>query len=131
MTTKLRITYATAFVALLLTEICIALFVHDAFIRPYIGDVLVTILICCLYRTVFPQGTKALPVYVLIFATLVEIAQYVDIVKLLGLESNRFISTIVGTTFSYMDLLCYAVGCLIFWATESFLKHRLHDVLSQ
>ena len=34
-----RIGYAIATVILLLIEVLIALYVHDAFVRPYIGDV--------------------------------------------------------------------------------------------
>lgn len=122
---KQRITYATVFGVLLLTEVLIALFVHDRFVRPYIGDVLVTILICCFCRTAIPKGVPALPVYVFVFAALVEIAQYFNIVKLLGLENNAFLSTIIGTTFSFHDLLCYAVGCVLFWAAEKAVLYYL------
>ena len=115
---QLRITYGIAAAFLLLTEIWIALFVHDRLIRPYVGDALVTILICCLCRTVIPNRISALPIYVFLFATFVEIAQYFNVVKLLGLQNNAFISTIVGTTFSFVDLICYGVGCLIFLAIE-------------
>ena len=118
MSKKLRFIYAAAFLVLLFTEIVIALFVHDDFIRPYIGDVLVTILICCLCRTVVPKGVPVLPIYVFVFAALVEVMQYFQFVKLLGLEDNTFISTIVGTTFSTADLICYGIGCFVFWITE-------------
>lgn len=116
---KARITYAIIFVLLFLTEVLIALYVHDDFIRPYIGDVLVTILICCLCRTVIPKGVPALPIYVFIFATLVEATQYIELVKLLGLENNVLLSTIMGTSFSHIDLVCYGIGCLGFWAIET------------
>ncbi len=115
---KLRLTYAVAFCILLFIEILIGLFVHDHFIRPYVGDVLVTILICCLCRTVTPKGMAALPIYVFVFAALVEVAQYFDIVKLLRLENSTFISAVVGTTFSAMDIICYGVGCIAFWVAE-------------
>ena len=87
---KGRITYAILFVALLFIEICIALFVHDRFVRPYIGDALVTVLLCCLWRVAVPKSVPALPVYVFIFAALVELAQYVDVVALLGWEIMPF-----------------------------------------
>jgi hypothetical protein len=116
---KARAIYAAMFCILFLIEVCIALFVHDDFLRPYVGDALVTILLCCLCRTVIPKGLPALPVYVFVFAALVEAAQYVDVVKLLGLEGNAVISTIVGRTFSWADLICYAVGCLVFWLVEA------------
>ena len=43
---KKRLPYLLAFILLLLLEIIIAVFVHDRFIRPYVGDVLVTVLLC-------------------------------------------------------------------------------------
>ena len=118
---KSRATYAVAFGVLLFIEIIIALLVHDAFVRPYIGDVLVTVLLCCLCRIIIPKGVSALPIYVFVFAALVELAQYVNVVKLLGLENNAFFSTIIGTTFSFVDILCYAAGCLAFWVAEKWL----------
>ena len=66
---KLRLTYAAIFCSLLFTEIYIGLFVHDSFIRPYIGDVLVTVLVCSFFRVFIPKGVTALPVYVLLFAS--------------------------------------------------------------
>lgn len=120
---KTRIIYAAIFGILLLAEIVIALFVHDRFIRPYIGDVLVTILLCCLCRVVIPKGVRLLPVYVFLFAVAVEIAQYFDFVKLLGLENSVFLSTIIGRSFSVWDIVCYAAGCLVFFGVEWAVGH--------
>ena len=115
--------YLAAFCVLLFVEICIALFVHDRFVRPYIGDVLVTVLLCCLCRVAVPGGVPALPAYVFGFAALVEVAQYFDVVSLLGLENNAVISTLVGRTFSWADLICYASGCFVFWLAEKAVKN--------
>ena len=122
---KPRLIYGILFCILLVVEIYIGLFVHDNYIRPYIGDVLVTILICCLCRIVILNSVTALPIYVFVFAALVEVAQYYDIVKLLRLENNVFISTIVGTTFSAVDLLCYGAGCGAFWVAEKAIHCAL------
>jgi hypothetical protein len=119
---KRRLTYAALFALLLFAEILIGVYVHDNFVRPYIGDVLVTILICCLLRIFIPKGIPPLPIYVFIFATLVEVAQYFEIVKILGVENNAFLCTIIGTSFSFIDILCYGVGCLMFWAAERVVK---------
>ena len=97
---------------MLVTEIVIALFVNDAFIRPYVGDMLVTLLLCCLCRVIVPDKIQLLPLYVFIFAACVEIGQYFDLVALLGLADNKVISIALGRTFSWMDLVCYAVGCV-------------------
>ena len=123
MSKKSRLAYIAVFCLLLVAEIFIALFVRDTFVRPYIGDVLVTVLLCCLCRAVVPTGIAALPVYIFILATLVEAAQYFEIVRLLGLENNTIVSTIIGTTFSAIDLICYGIGCLAFWLIERLVKN--------
>jgi len=125
MRTKLRIIYCGLFCVVLFVEVCIALFAHDAFIRPYLGDVLVSVLICCLGRTLFPQGVQALPMYVFLFSAAVELGQYFDIVAHLGLADNRFFSVLLGRTFSVADLFCYAAGCLGFFLLDTFVKRRL------
>ena len=106
------------FLGLLLVEICIGLFVHDDFIRPYVGDVLVTVLLCCLCRVVIPKGMPLLPVYVFLFAVFVELTQYFDLVGLLGWEDNTLMATIMGRSFSLWDIVCYGAGCLAFWLGE-------------
>lgn len=106
-----RILYLLIFFGLLGTEVVIALFVNDSFVRPYVGDMLVTLLLCCLCRLIIPDKVRLLPVYVFVFASCVEIGQYFDLVALLGLADNRIISIALGRTFSWMDLICYAIGC--------------------
>ena len=115
---KQRIVYAAIFALLLLVEIGIALFVHDRFIRPYFGDVLVTVLLCCLCRVVIPKGMPLLPVYVFLFTVFVELTQYFDLVGLLGWEDNTLMATIMGRSFSLWDIVCYGAGCLAFWLGE-------------
>ena len=115
---KKRFGYAIAFLVLLITEILIALFVRDDFIRPYGGDILVTVLICAAVRIVFPTGVRLLPLWVFLFAAGVEIGQYFDFVTLLGLGNIAFFRILLGSTFSVADLICYAAGCLLFWIGE-------------
>ena len=119
---KQRITYALMFVTILLIEVLIALFVRDKFVRPYVGDVLVAVLICCLCRVCIPNKVTALPIYVFLFATAIEVTQYFDMVKLLELENNKLVSTLLGRTFSVADILCYAVGCLGFYFVEKAVR---------
>lgn len=107
-----RILYLLIFCGLLAVEVGIALLINDSFVRPYVGDMLVTLLLCCLCRVIVPCKVRLLPLYVFIFAACVEIGQYYDLVALLGLNDNRIISIALGRTFSWMDLVCYAVGCL-------------------
>ena len=120
---KKRMVYLAAFLILLAVEICIGLFVHDAFIRPYVGDVLVTVLLCVLVRTLWPEGMKLLPVWVFLVAAAVEFAQLLGLAKLLGLE-DTVVGVIMGATFDWKDILCYGIGCGIFGAVECLLDRK-------
>lgn len=125
---KPRVLYGLIFFGLLITEVLIALYVHDDFIRPYFGDVLVTILLCSFCRIFIPHKVRTLPVYVFLFATAVEVSQYFDLVKLLGFENNRFLSVLMGRTFGFLDIVCYGAGCLIFFALDVVVqKHSRHS----
>ena len=125
---RTRIIYAAIFLAVLLAEVLIALFVRDDFIRPYGGDILVTVLICCFARIFFPTGARLLPLWVFLFAAAVEVGQYFDFVALLGLERSGVLGIMLGSTFSFADILCYAAGCAVFFVSEKLLcKHTLHS----
>ena len=119
---RLRLGYAAAFAAVLVIEVLIALFVRDDFIRPYGGDILVTVLICCFGRIFFPTGAKLLPLWVFLFAAAVEIGQYFQLVEILGLEQSKFFRMVLGTTFSPADLICYAAGCALFFGIEHIVR---------
>ena len=107
--------YAALSLCLLAVEICIALFVHDSFIRPYVGDILVTVLLCCLCRAIFPRFAPAVPVF--LFAAAVEGLQWLDLAEMLGLQGTA-LGIILGSTFDWKDLLCYGLGCLLFAGGE-------------
>lgn len=119
---RLRMGYGLAALLLLVIEVLIALFVRNRFIRPYGGDILVTLLICCVIRVILPRGYR-LPVGggVLLFAILVEIGQYFGLVYLLGLGHIKFFRILIGTGFSWWDMLCYAAGCAVFVAADALL----------
>ncbi len=95
--------YIILTVVLLAVEVLIALFVHDRFIRPYVGDMLVVVVIYTFVRIWIPDSVRLLPLYVFLFAVGVEILQYFNIVELLGVQDNAFLRTIIGTSF---DIKC-------------------------
>ena len=122
-----RLKYAAAFAVLFIIEILIAVFVHDAFVRPYIGDVLVVMLVCAFLRILFPEKPVALPVYATLFAVLIEAMQYFDFVKMLGFENNPIISTALGRTFDIKDIICYIIGGAIFFAAENLVRRKTDE----
>ena len=121
---KSRMKYLIAFAIVLLIEIVIALFVNDSFVRPYIGDVLVIVLMYFGVRIFIPQKCKWLPGFLFVFAAGIEILQYLSIVEWLGLSQSRLARVIIGTTFDYKDILCYGVGSGILQIWELWFKGR-------
>lgn len=121
---KINPKYIAAFFCLLLIETAIALYVHDAIIRPYVGDILVVILMYTFIRGIIPRRIKLLPAYLFVFAVVVELAQYFEIVRILNMQNNRVISTIMGSSFDIKDILCYLIGTLILIFWEKIEKGR-------
>lgn len=119
---KMRIKYLMGFLALLITEALIALYIHDDFIRPYIGDVLVVIVLYCFVRIFIPNSVKMMSLYIFIFAVSVEILQYFSLVEVLGLENNKFLKILIGSVFDIKDIICYGVGCVVITASASICK---------
>lgn len=119
-----RLFYAIVFFILLFIEVLIALFVHDRFVRPYVGDIIVVVVVYCFVRIVIPEHFRLMPLWVFLFAVCVEMLQYFRIVEVLGVENNAFLRTLIGTSFAWEDILCYAVGCVVPAAWEWYLYKR-------
>jgi hypothetical protein len=105
--------YAVLSVGLFAVEIFIALFIHDRLVRPFVGDMLVVILIFTLCRTVIDTGYFRLALCVLIFSFAVEIGQYFNLISILGLRHSALARVLVGMTFDVHDLLAYSSGALL------------------
>ena len=114
--------YFAATLLLLLVEVCIALFIKDRFIRPYVGDYLVVILMYCFIKTFFNASPVLVGSGVLLFAIAVEIGQYFDLVELLHLSHSELARTIVGTGFDWGDLLAYLLGILTVMIFEKTIQ---------
>jgi hypothetical protein len=97
-------------VLLFITEILIALFVKDDFIRPHFGDFLVVILIYCSLKAFINIFYRKLAIAVLLFSYLIEILQYFKIVEKIGLGHSGLARVVIGTSFSWVDLLAYTLG---------------------
>lgn len=117
-----RIFYLILFLTLIAVETVIAIFIHDAFIRPYLGDILVVAVIYCFVRIFVPKGIKLLPLYIFLFAACVEITQLFHLAELLHIK-NRALRIIIGSTFDLSDIICYAVGCALLFLWEYAIKH--------
>ena len=124
-----RSCWVMAFVIIFLIEAAIAVWVRDRFVRPYIGDVLVTALVYSFVRMFVPGGIRRLPLYVFLFAACVEMLQYFRLVELLGLSGCRIAGIVLGSVFDWKDIACYGVGCLLLqWMERRIFVHNLKNM---
>jgi len=120
--------YFSLALLLLITEIIIGAWVHDSFIRPFGGDFLVVILIYCMVKGFIDTPVSPTILGVLLLAYLVEISQYFHLVNLLGLERSTTARIIMGTSFSWTDMLMYTLGMLLVLIIELW-RIRKYEIL--
>ena len=101
--------YFLATIFLFIVEVLIALFVRDKFVRPYFGDFIVVILIYCFIMSFLRITVIRSAFAVLLFAYFIEVLQYFRLIKWLGLENSRAANIILGSSFSWVDMLVYTV----------------------
>lgn len=116
--------YLAAFSILLLIEVLIAVFVRDRFVRPYLGDALVIPVLYCLIRAFWSRPPRLLPLWVFLFAALVELGQLFGLVERLHLERSAILRIALGSTFDPADILCYAAGALLLFAWQAIERRR-------
>lgn len=102
--------YFTFALLLLLIEVCIGKYAHDNIIRPYGGDFLVVILIYCGVKSFWDAPLLKAATLVLLFAYSVEVSQYFHLAALLHLQHSATALLVLGSAFSWIDMLCYTLG---------------------
>ncbi|WP_314070933.1 DUF2809 domain-containing protein [Campylobacter showae] len=116
---RTRLAFLTAATLILAAEIYIAICAKGGFVRHYLGDVLAVILLYALTRAIFSAPPLNLSLKIFAFAAALELAQYFGAVQILGIE-NKILKVMIGGTFDFADLLCYAAGCVLAGVYEKF-----------
>jgi len=117
-----RLIFGIISLLLLGIEVLIGLYAHG-WVRSYLGDVLVVILIYTVIRTIAPYKIRRwyiLPAAILVFSFIVEFLQLWGFCDRLGI-TNQFLRIIIGTGFSWIDILCYCVGIIPCFIAEFLL----------
>ncbi|MES2288012.1 MAG: DUF2809 domain-containing protein [Bacteroidota bacterium] len=117
-------TYFAIAILIFFIEVVIALFVNDNFVRPYLGDVLVVILIYCFIKSFLKLSVLSAVILVLAFSFAIEFLQYLNIVERIHLEKSRIARTVIGTSFSFIDLLMYIVGATVVIIIEKYWQKK-------
>lgn len=120
-------------IVLFVIEILIAVYVRDNFVRPYVGDYLVVMLVYCAVRTFIIAPVIKIAIGVLLFSYLIEVLQYFRLVARLGLEDNVVAKTVIGYGFEWKDILAYTLGIITVLVLERKTlthggKHKVDNV---
>lgn len=111
--------YFICTILLLVTEILIAIYTTN-WIRAYFGDFLVVILLHCFVLSFINMNKKYVFTAVLLFSYLVETLQYYKFVEIIGLQNSPIANTLIGNSFSWIDMLMYTLGVLFVAMIEQF-----------
>lgn len=113
------------FVLLFLTEVIIAMYVHDAIIRPFFGDFLAVIALYYLLKSLLKFSNLTLVLSSLLFAYFLEILQFFDFLNYSGLKQYKIIAIVLGTSFAWGDIVSYTLGALFVMLSEKQLKNQV------
>jgi hypothetical protein len=127
MKVQFSLKYFLLTIAIFLVEVLIATQLKDIFfVRAYLGDVIVVMLIYTLIKSFFKiDNHEKLILGILIFSFLVEFAQYFNIAEKLGFQPGSLMYIVIGNSFSWIDILCYAVGCLLLFLFVKLQKNNI------
>jgi hypothetical protein len=119
-----RARYAMAAAAIFAIEVLIALFAHDALIRPYGGDALAVVLVYAGLRAVTPLRVVPAILATLAIAFGVEFGQYIGLLDLLGWRGNRLAAIVLGSDAEWRDVIAYTAGALATLLVERWRNAR-------
>lgn len=127
---RFSLKYLFATIAIFLVEVAIAtVFKHIFFVRAYLGDVIVVALIYTFILSFFdasaPLIKTKLIAGIFIFSVFIEVLQYFKAADLLGFKQGSIPYIVLGNSFSWIDILCYAVGCLAVWIFVRFYHRKV------
>jgi len=117
--------YFVATIVIFLVEVLIATKLKDIFfVRAYLGDVIVVILLYTFVKSFFIINNQKLILGILAFSCLIEFAQSFNIAEKLGFQQGSLMYIVIGNSFSWIDILCYVAGCLILFLFVKFEESR-------
>jgi len=113
---KFKPKYLLLTILIFLVEVLIATVLkNNFFIRAYLGDVIVVILLYTFVKSFFTVNDTKLILGIFAFSCVVEFAQYFNIAEKLGFQPGSLMYIVIGNSFSWVDIACYAAGCLLLY----------------
>lgn len=96
----------------------------SGFIRYYVGDFIVVILLYFFIKSFFDIKPKIVAISVLLFSYVIEILQSIDFVTRIGLQNNKLANIIIGNYFSFGDIVAYTLGIITVLIVEQKLNYE-------
>lgn len=120
---KFKPKYLLLTILIFLVEVLIATVLkNNFFIRAYLGDVIVVMLLYTFVKSFFTVNDTKLILGIFAFSCVVELAQYFNIAEKLGFQPGSLMYIVIGNSFSWVDIACYAAGCLLLYLLVKLKK---------
>ena len=102
---KIKPKYLLLTILIFLVEVLIATVLkNNFFIRAYLGDVIVVILLYTFVKSFFTVNDTKLILGIFAFSCVVELAQYFNIAEKLGFQPGSLMYIVIGNSFSWVDI---------------------------
>lgn len=101
--------------------IVVQFFDSNRFIRGFIGDSIIVMVIYSFFKTIADFNSIKLAVSIILFSFVIETLQYFKIIRILGFEENYITRIIFGSVFDSMDLLAYLIGVFVIYSIDMFI----------
>ncbi|WP_313028455.1 DUF2809 domain-containing protein [Soonwooa sp.] len=112
-------------VIIFIIEFLIATTFKDiVFVRAYLGDVLVVMLMYYFVKAFVEVDNTKLIIALLIFSCVIEFLQYFHFAEMIGFKDNKIAMIVLGNSFSWIDILYYLAGGLILYLIEVLAKSK-------
>lgn len=120
---KIKPKYLLLTILIFLVEVLIATVLkNNFFIRAYLGDVIVVMLLYTFVKSFFTVNDTTLILGIFAFSCVVEFAQYFNIAEKLGFQPGSLMYIVIGNSFSWVDIACYSAGCLLLYLLVKLKK---------
>lgn len=122
---KFSLKYLLLTIFIFLVEVLIATVLKNQFfIRAYLGDVIVVMLLYTFVKIFLIVNNTKLILGIFAFSCMIEFAQFFNIAEKLGFQPGSLMYIVIGNSFSWIDIACYAVGCLLLYL---FVKIKFNE----
>lgn len=118
---KFHLKYFITFLIFLLIEILIAKYARG-FIRHTLGDYLCVMLLYAFIKSFVKITEVKAAILVLLIAFIVEFLQLSNLQNLYPLEYKKTLQLVLGTSFSFGDLIAYTLGVITILIFEKYTK---------